>query len=99
MEGRIEELMIRFNLWRFFLNVLNPQQTNEEKLNALTNQRKTYNELYQKFLKSTADPIVKQVKRDPLSKDAGNGMWNNYFENSELKNEIKKDVDRTYLFY
>ena len=23
-------------------------------------------------------------------------MWNNYFENNDLKNEIKKDVDRTY---
>ena len=24
------------------------------------------------------------------------GLWNNFFENSELKSEIKKDVDRTY---
>jgi hypothetical protein len=35
MEGRIDELQIRFSAWRFFMGVLSPNHDNQQKLAAL----------------------------------------------------------------
>lgn len=96
LEARLDELQIRFNVWRVLLGVFKPTDTPEQKVQALNKSRQTYDDLYKKYLKSDPTPTGQNIKRDPLSRDTGNGMWNNYFENSELKNEVKKDVDRTY---
>jgi TBC1 domain family protein 5 len=52
-----------------------------------------------KFVKGEDLVTKTPLKRDPLSKDTGNGQSTSYFENHELKNQIKIDIQRTYNEY
>ena len=42
-------------------------------------------------------PVSKYISLVPIDKSYQKNPWNSFFEDSELKAEIKKDVERTYL--
>ncbi|EGR33049.1 TBC1 domain member isoform cra_b [Ichthyophthirius multifiliis] len=94
---QLENLQIRFNVWRILLGIFQSEQSQDEKLDQLKKHRQEYKQLWESYNKQ----ILKQENKpkqvfNPLAKNIQNTVRPGYFEDNELKSEIKKDVDRTY---
>lgn len=59
---------------------------------AIQENRNSYRKDEEKFI-----PVKKEnVIVNPLMKNNQNNPWNNFFEDNELRNSIKIDIERTY---
>ncbi|KAL4509987.1 hypothetical protein ABPG72_010180 [Tetrahymena utriculariae] len=94
----LQDLQIRFNTWRILLGVLKADSTDEEKKQQIEKDRQVYKELWEKYKSKQQPPEVDKPKPvfNPLMKNTQNSPWNGYFEDNELRSDIKKDVERTY---
>eukprot|EP00742_Colponemidia_sp_Colp-10_P005315 GILJ01005679.1.p1 GENE.GILJ01005679.1~~GILJ01005679.1.p1 ORF type:complete len:636 (-),score=103.04 GILJ01005679.1:97-1725(-) len=97
MAGQIGGTFTRAICWKVFLHILPQSCSLLEWQHILREHRRRYASLVQTLLVNPAmsvkdlDPSI----HNPLAPNAEN-PWNSYFQDTELKNEIRKDIDRTY---
>ena len=93
-KGELEQNLIRPFAWKILLNLLptNEETTFLDWLKTVQNQRKIYKQKVKQF------SSIKKLKGDPLAnnKQESNKVWNEVYEDSEMKKLISLDVDRTY---
>ena len=93
-KGELEQNLIRPFAWKILLNLLptNEETTFLDWLKTIQNQRKIYKQKVKKF------SSLKKLKGDPLAnnKQESNKVWNEVYEDSEMKKLISLDVERTY---
>ena len=93
-KGQIEQNFIRPFAWKIYLNLLpsDPETTFLDWLKAVQNERKIYKQKVKQF------SSIKKLKGDPLGNNQAesNKVWNEVYEDGEMKRLISLDVDRTY---
>jgi TBC1 domain family protein 5 len=91
-EGNLSDKKMRWTAWRAFLGLF-PIGSEAKTAETLKKSREYYYKEYDRFTNIRSN--TKEVVDDPLSKGTNN-PWNSFFEDNELRNTIKQDVDRTY---
>lgn len=87
-EGTIEEKLLRPLLWKIVLGYY----PSNSSLSEWVSSQKEIKSTYKQKLKSINS--LKHFSSDPLGN--GNSEWSNFFEDTESKNLIIKDIDRTF---
>ncbi|CAD8104618.1 unnamed protein product [Paramecium sonneborni] len=96
----LSSMKLRFSIWRLFLGIFNINDSIEQKINKLNQNRSDYQNLSKQYLQAETKKESKRNIRNPLLQNQQEqqkpNVWNNFFEINHLKSEIKKDVDRTH---
>jgi len=93
--GHSDRIKCRWSVWRVFLGSF--EVGDEKAIRAQV--KKTRDYYYKEFDNLTNYREKKKLEAiddNPLSTSANN-PWNSFYEDSELKAEIKRDVERTYF--
>ena len=95
--GKLGTMNLRSIAWKFFLGILDENESITDWLDTVNTQRKKYKEL----LKTYCNPNKKITQGDPLSMAAAEANtsdpeWSQYHKDQEVKKLIGLDLDRTY---
>ncbi|CAD8183912.1 unnamed protein product [Paramecium pentaurelia] len=98
---QLSSIKLRFSIWRLFLGIFQIDDSIEQKIIKLNQNRSDYQNLSKQYLQAETKKESKRNMRNPLLQNQQEqqqkpNVWNNFFEINHLKNEIKKDVDRTH---
>uniref|UniRef100_A0AC35TR07 Rab-GAP TBC domain-containing protein n=1 Tax=Rhabditophanes sp. KR3021 TaxID=114890 RepID=A0AC35TR07_9BILA len=93
IEGKFCGSKIRSIYWRIFLKIL-PEKKHEW-LTIVERHRLEYNDLKRQLTTNPRDDKSNVDENNPLSLTE-HCAWSQYFTDAKLKDEIKKDVDRTF---
>ncbi|CAD8190226.1 unnamed protein product [Paramecium octaurelia] len=100
LKCQLSSMKLRFSIWRLFLGIFKINDTLEQKINKLNQNRSDYQNLSKQYLQAETKKESKRSIRNPLLQNQQEqqkpNVWNNFFEINHLKSEIKKDVDRTH---
>jgi TBC1 domain family member 5 len=98
LNGRLGRLRNRFISWRIFLGIFDENSDPTEWAATALAQRQLYDQIHDKYSVIPSqnlqvhdlDPLI----FNPLS-PASENPWNNFYQDNELKQIIRNDVDRT----
>jgi TBC1 domain family protein 5 len=95
--GQLGSLHNRFIIWRIFLNIFPETGSMEDWLISLRKYRKNYENLKNSLnsLNSVEAKNMDPSIFNPLSQ-ASENPWNEFYQDNELKQTIRNDVDRTF---
>mmetsp|Transcript_9341 Transcript_9341/g.17928 ORF Transcript_9341/g.17928 Transcript_9341/m.17928 type:complete len:552 (-) Transcript_9341:4331-5986(-) len=93
-DGGIARLRNRFICWRIFLGIFPEDAGVDVWVETAREYRAEYSRICQSFAKVPTAELDPKIF-NPLSAVAGN-PWNEYYADNDLKNEIRRDVDRTH---